>query len=220
MTSLRTLALALCLAGVVALGAPSAGAQTSGGQGFTALAPIPKLTDSGTVSTIFGKAGGNFALFFNNLYLFCIGIAVILAIGMIIWGGFEYAVSEAVPTKSAGKQRIQQALFGLLLVLSPALVFYIINPAILRLDVNFPPLNTEAGTYVPPPPDVERGTENACSGSDCSDVAKKCTDAFADPPQYAVYQCVNADGTIASDPRPDTKPVVCKPDQKYYVACT
>ena len=111
---------------------------------------------------------------------------------MIIWGGFEYALSEAITSKSAGKERIQQALFGLVLVLSPALVFTIINPSILKLDVNIPKLETEWGTYDPTlvcnDPDgctvetVSGGGRSPitgedvglCDGNDCSKKAGEC----------------------------------------------
>jgi len=130
--------------------------------GFVPLAPIPGLND--TVKA----TNEGIAIFLNNLYIFAIGIAVILAVAMIIWGGFEYALSEAITSKSAGKERIQQALFGLVLVLSPALVFTIINPSILKLDVNIPKLETEWGTYVAPVlgPDPKRPTEDIESGKD------------------------------------------------------
>lgn len=185
------------------------------GDKFCALAPIPGLTDQPTINTIFGTAGGNFAVFFNNLYLFCIGLAVILAIGMIIWGGFEYALSEAITSKTAGRQRIQHALFGLLLVLSPALVFYIINPAILNLNVNFPPLDTKTGTYVPPPPGIQSNSENRCNGTDCSGVAAECNGR---PDTVAIYQCVGPSGNIRTSP--DGKPMTCQAGEQNYVACS
>src|SRR3989344_5673975 len=131
--------------------------------------------------------------FLNNLYIFAIGIAVILAIGMIIWGGTEIALNRgSVSSVMDGKGKISQALLGLLLVLSPALVFSIITPAILNLEVNMPKLETTWGNFTgagggtgtagscPTWIDWLAGlcvsaTWTACGGAtDCSSVIKSC----------------------------------------------
>jgi hypothetical protein len=113
---------------------------------FVPLAPIPGL-NQGISATEQGVA-----TFLNNLYTFMIGIAVILAVGMIIYGGVRYALSEVPSAKGDGKRHITQALFGLVIVLAPALVFGIINPAILNLNVSMPALKTTWGTSTAPSP--------------------------------------------------------------------
>src|SRR3989344_836707 len=134
--------------------------------------------------------------FLNNLYIFAIGIAVILAIGMIIWGGTEIALNRgSVSSVMDGKGKISQALLGLLLVLSPALVFSIITPAILNLDVNMPSLNTKWETSGPvssctdpggcspyaPSSDTNIISPNSyqgllpCKGAGCSETMAACT---------------------------------------------
>ncbi len=105
---------------------------------FVALAPIPNLTD-GTVAN-----SGNLANFFNNLYKYLIGLAAMLAVIEIIWGGLEISTKDSVSKQSDGKERITQAIFGLILVLSPVLVFSIINPSILNLSLNLPALETKS----------------------------------------------------------------------------
>ena len=178
--SVVTLAATLTLAAPVALA-----------QGFTPIAPIPGLNDMSGVAT-----EGGIAKFLGNLYIFCIGIAVVLAIIMIIWGGVEYAFSEVVTNKTEGRKKIVNALFGLVLVLSPVLVFTIINPAILNLNVNIPKLDTAWGKYVPPPgPDtspVKRPTEEIDAGNpwcyyygsprktDCKATQTSCIKAYFD----------------------------------------
>lgn len=120
---------------------PGTTAETTGrGQsvtsGFVALAPIEGLT-RGVVADQTGLPN-----FFNNLYKYLIGLAATLAVIMIIWGGLEYSTQDSISKKSDGKERIYQAIFGLVLVLSPVLIFSIINPAILNLSINLPPLDT------------------------------------------------------------------------------
>ena len=108
-------------------------------EGFVPLVTIPGLTDVQPTS-------GGLADFFNNLYKYLIGIAAILAVIMIIWGGLEISTQDSVSKNKDGKERIYNAIFGLVLVLSPVLVFSIINPSILNLSLNLPPLNTTTVT--------------------------------------------------------------------------
>jgi hypothetical protein len=109
--------------------------------GFTALAPIPGLTDTSATSVV---SQNGFAAFFNQLYKYCIGLAATLAVIEIIWGGLEISTKDSVSKQSEGRERITQAIFGLVLVLSPVLVFSIINPSILNLSINIPKLDTTA----------------------------------------------------------------------------
>jgi len=111
----------------------------SAADGFVALAPIPGLTQGVTADT------AGLAAFFNNLYKYAIGMASVLAIIMIIWGGLQYATQDIPGAKQEGKDRILQAILGLILVLSPVLVFSIINPSILNLSINLKPLDTKTG---------------------------------------------------------------------------
>lgn len=112
-------------------------------QNFVPLAPIPGLT-TGDVANQPGLA-----IFFNNLYKYLIGLAAILAIIEIIWGGLEIAVNkDSVSKVTDAKGKIYNAIFGLILVLAPALIFSIINPSILNLGVNLEPLDTRPSSGV------------------------------------------------------------------------
>ena len=131
-------------AAVIMLGAGVAPAITRAdtGSGFVPLAPIPGLNDSigSTVSS------ANLATFLNQLYIYLIGASAILAVIMIIWGGLQISTQDSVSKQGEGRQRIQQALFGLVLVLSPVLIFTIINPKILDLSLALPPLDVHTGS--------------------------------------------------------------------------
>lgn len=112
-------------------------------QGFVPLAEIKGLTDPGTANGIIDS--NSFALFFNSLYKFLVGIAIALAIIEIIWGGLEYSTTDSIGNKEAGKKRIRNAILGLMLILSPVLVFSIINPCILNLSVTLTPIGSSPG---------------------------------------------------------------------------
>jgi hypothetical protein len=110
-------------------------------QAFVPLAPIPGLTKGATADA------AGLANFFNNLYKYMVGLAAALAVLQITWAGIEIAINkENVSKITDSKGRIYNALFGLVLVLSPVLVFSIINPSILNLSLNLPALDTKSGT--------------------------------------------------------------------------
>ncbi|MFZ1988065.1 MAG: pilin [Minisyncoccia bacterium] len=94
--------------------------------GFVPLAEIKGLTDTATVSQ-------GLPFFLRSLYTFCIGAAVVLAVIQIIRGGIEYMGGESVTNKEQGRNHITQAILGLILVLSPVIVFGIINKDITTL---------------------------------------------------------------------------------------
>ncbi len=110
-------------------------------QGFVPIAPIPGLTDGGAANS------NNFADFFNNLYKYLIGIAAVIAVIQITWSGIDIAMNrDNVSTMLDEKGKIYNAVLGLVLVLSPALVFAIINPNILKLSLNLPPIAATPNT--------------------------------------------------------------------------
>ncbi len=125
-------------------------ARSAAESGFVPLAPIPGLTsitDSGSAAR-----SANLADFFNSLYKYLIGLAATLAIIQIIWGGINIATNQDDVSKIMDdKGKIYNAIFGLALVLSPVLVFSIINPNILNLSLNLPPIDLTVAPPVRPP---------------------------------------------------------------------
>ncbi len=113
-------------------------ATEDAGSGFVPLAPISGLTE-GIVADETGLAN-----FLQNLYRYLIGVAVIVAIIQIIRGGLEIS-TESITKHDEGKKHIRQALFGLLLVLSPVIVFSIINPSILNLSIPLQNIKLSSG---------------------------------------------------------------------------
>ena len=94
---------------------------------------------------------------------------------MIIWGGIEISTQDSIGAHSEGRERITQAIFGLIIVLSPVLVFSIINPNILNLSIGLTPLKLPLGTVPEPPP-------------------KKAPPAAINQFKYGVIICTSASG--------------------------
>lgn len=77
-----------------------------------------------------------FGTFVNTLYKILIGAGAVLAVIMIMVAGVQFMTSRgSVASNEKAKSRIQNALLGLLLILSPVIVFGIINPSILQLNL-------------------------------------------------------------------------------------
>lgn len=102
---------------------------------FEPLTSVPGLREVGQSNT--------FAGLLNNLYLICIGAGAALAVLQIVRGGLTYMLSDSITNKKEAREVITGAVVGLLLVLSPAIVFGIIDPRILNLNVDFERLAPE-----------------------------------------------------------------------------
>lgn len=83
-----------------------------------------------------GREVSDFPTYIGRLIPFILGLAAVLAVVMIAIGGIEYAISEAVDAKADAKDRITQAILGLLLALASWLILYTINPDLVRLKLN------------------------------------------------------------------------------------
>ncbi|MBU6430849.1 MAG: hypothetical protein KGJ58_01015 [Patescibacteria group bacterium] len=97
---------------------------------YTPLASLPGTTNSNGNVTIDTYIPGIFNL--------AIGIAGVLAVLMIIIGGVEYMTTDAIGGKEEGKERISNALKGLLLVLVSWILLYTINPKLTVFDLRAP----------------------------------------------------------------------------------
>lgn len=76
--------------------------------------------------------------YLNNIYKFAVGIAGLLALGMIVAGGVYYTVSAGSSDKQKeAKDMITSALLGVGLLLGSYLILKTINPQIVTLDLNF-----------------------------------------------------------------------------------
>jgi type IV secretory pathway VirB2 component (pilin) len=71
----------------------------------------------------------------NNIYKICIGVAATLAVLQIMRAGVMYMGGDSITEKKEARNLISMSVIGLLLVLSPVIVFSIINPDILSLKI-------------------------------------------------------------------------------------
>lgn len=113
---------------------------------FVALEPLPNLSQT-SVTDIGG--------FVSNLLRALIGIGGFIAVFMLTLGGVQYMTSETLGMKEAGKERMQSAIWGLLLLISAVLILYVINPDL--LNFNLAPQTVTVNTSAPSPGAIDGG---------------------------------------------------------------
>lgn len=108
---------------------------------YTPLAPLPGL--DGAYDTTGECPLGRYL---NIMIKLIIGIATVLAMVMIVLGGMEYMTSELISSKEAGKEKIKNAIIGLLIALGAWLILNTINPTLLNVCLgDIPKVNLEVG---------------------------------------------------------------------------
>lgn len=107
---------------------------------YNLLQPIPGV----------GQQVSSFPEYVKKIIPFILSLAAVLAVVMIVIGGIQYAISEAIDSKADARDRITQAIFGLLLALLSYLILYTINPQLVNLQLDIKPLQqtttTDGGT--------------------------------------------------------------------------
>ncbi|MBI2096251.1 MAG: hypothetical protein HYT43_01295 [Candidatus Taylorbacteria bacterium] len=102
-----------------------AGSHILGGKDYKPLAPLPYAAP---------KEGVKFSTYVAGAFKLGIGVAGVLAVLMLVVGGFVYASSDAVTKKEDGIRIMTNAVLGLVLALLSYLIFYTINPNLAKLD--------------------------------------------------------------------------------------
>ena len=123
--------------------------------GYTLLAPLPCDANAnppipgcvnGKLRTFNPGQDNNLGAYLNLMIKIIIGLAAVLSVIMIVFGGMEYMTSELAHSKEAGKEKITQAILGLLIALSAWVLLNTINPDLLKSDINPPPTSVSTPT--------------------------------------------------------------------------
>lgn len=103
---------------------------------FVPLTSIPGIDEI--------KSSPNLPAFLNNIYMIVIGAAAALAVLQIIRAGIYFMLNKgSISEAEEARHLLQMSVLGLLLVLSPVIVFGIINPKILELNFAVDVLKTD-----------------------------------------------------------------------------
>lgn len=115
-------------------------------EAYVPLVGIPGVTDT-----------GDFKGFLEGAFKIGLAIAATLAVVMITIGGFQYMTTDSVYNKTEGKDKIQNAIVGLLIALLIWLILFTINPKLLNFDIDIPEANQTNQAPPPVPSTCEAG---------------------------------------------------------------
>lgn len=190
----------------------SAGSGTQAADTFTSLTQLPGISE---VNNELVNAESLPALF-NSLYRMCIGAAAVIAVIQIMRAGVKFMTKGgSVSANTEAKDMIRNAILGLVLVLSPAIVFGIINPRILNLELSLGGLQPADLT------DVDLTKNPTGTGgmhwqrenvTDRAQTAKECTEANGN----LFYSCMKND---RSGERNVSATESCKTEEFLIATC-
>ena len=123
---------------------------------YQLLTPLPCETgkdpgcENGKLTAINTASG--LGSYLNLMIKIFIGICAVLSVVMIVMGGLEYMTSELISSKEAGKDRIVNALIGLVIALGAYALLFTINPDLLKSDATIPATAPAPATTPSPSP--------------------------------------------------------------------
>lgn len=160
-----------CLFATTALSAHTTMAQIPD---YTVLAPLPGTTKGECLSSNTNNANCETTLekYLPGAFNLLIGLAAVFAVLMIVIGGIQYMSSDALSGKEDGKARIENAVKGLVLVISAWLILTTINPDLLKLNLTLDPVTVSA-----PPAGTSGGSGTGSPAGKPMTEAQKAEDA-------------------------------------------
>ncbi|MCL5782246.1 MAG: pilin, partial [Patescibacteria group bacterium] len=76
--------------------------------------------------------------FFQYAFNLLIALSAVAAVFMMTWGGFEYVTTDSWQGKENGKTKFNNAIIGLLMVLSAFLILKTVNPKLVEIPASIP----------------------------------------------------------------------------------
>src|ERR1035437_44233 len=159
---------------------------------YTPLAPLPGTGVNGNDSSV------NLQSYIPGIIKLIIGIAGALAVIMIVIGGVQYLSTDAIGGKSEGKEKITNALIGLLLAIGAFVILNTINPGTLQLNLNLKPVALGGGA---PPPVVIGGPPPPPGGTQAGSVTiPSCLNQSGPVSPCTCNNCVNDPSALTFKP--------------------
>ena len=110
----------------------------SGDDKYTLLEPLPCIDGVGGCASDKSQTDISLNDYIGYIYKFAIAVAAFLAVFMIIWGGFEYMLSDSITSKSDARNKFKNAATGLLMVLASYLILRTIDPRLVEINTSLP----------------------------------------------------------------------------------
>lgn len=111
---------------------------------YTALAPLP-LGEGGTELTKY-----TISTYLSGMFKLIIALGAAVAVVMGITGGIQYVASGISPSaRSGAKERITNAIIGLVIVLTSYLILNTIDPKLVAFNFQLPPIEGTRAVVAP-----------------------------------------------------------------------
>ncbi len=111
---------------------------------YTVLEPLPGTTIDKNCTG--DKCQTDLEHYLPGLFNWAIGIAAVMAFVVITFGGITYMTTDALGPKSQGREMIERAIWGLVLVIGSYIILYTINPQILEFNLTLKRPNISTST--------------------------------------------------------------------------
>lgn len=155
--------------GTSATSTPSGSAGETPERPFTPITPrlgvpIPGLSLSAPTESS-GQISIPFLVeYINGVYRYLVGIVLVVAVVMVVYGGFRYLVGASYGEINRGKEIIRDAIVGMLIVLGAYVILQTVNPATTSFSVLS--LSGISPEYITAEPGgIEEGVQSTGSGS-------------------------------------------------------
>ena len=145
------------------LSASALHAQCDPAQGYCPLVSLPGVTDV--------NQGTNINEFIPGAIRLGVSIAAGLSVIFIMIGGIKYMTTDAWGGKNEAKSTIQNAIFGLLLVIGAYAILYTVNPDLVKFKLDIKGIDGSAAITPPDGIDPDRGTGETDDPEICSNCA-------------------------------------------------
>lgn len=127
-------------------------------EGFVPLVGIPGLSN---------EQAPTFDSYIDALYALAISVAALIAVIQIVIGGAQYMMDDLITSKSAAKERIKNALIGLLIIIAAALILTTINSNLTNLEINAPVIEIDNSSPTSTPGTVGGAIADCQGDADC-----------------------------------------------------
>lgn len=101
--------------------------------GYNLLAPLPYV--GGSNSSGPAESTPSPEVYLKGIIQLLIAVAGVLAVIMITIGGIQYMTTDVVDYKTQAKDKIQSAIYGLILAIVSWLILYTINPELVSIKL-------------------------------------------------------------------------------------
>ncbi|MDD2935447.1 MAG: hypothetical protein PHX25_03155 [Candidatus Pacebacteria bacterium] len=105
---------------------------------YKMLEKLPYINPNGEAVSLTTYLSGAFRLAF--------GVAILLAVFQLSYGGFKYLTEESFTGKTNARSKINNAVYGLVLIFVSYLLLNFINPDLVNIEFKIPEVGKVSGT--------------------------------------------------------------------------